>query len=399
MKRAIQLTILLIVAGFTSLESQVNDSIEVFFLTVDPGTEIYSIYGHSAIRISIPEKEINLVYNWGIFDFATPNFAWKFSKGRLDYMIGAYSYDRFLQEYMFEERSVFSQKINLDEQEKTTLFSLINENMLPENIYYRYDFFYDNCATRIRDLLEKSFGNNLIYPEKDIENPPTFREKLSDAQKPLPWLNLGINLLIGLPGDKQTSFRERMFLPGDLMKNLSLANVKRNGSTEPILKDSETVLFFELKTVNNSFFASPLFVFCMSLIIIILLTVFNKKGYLRMIDFFIFSIFSILSVLMIFFTFFTDHLAMKMNMNVIWINPLLIMCFICLFKKESGKLWFKMLFFISLIFLLSIPFIPQYIDRSFIPLIILIIVRSFDLAGFKLDPLKNFLNTSISGRT
>jgi hypothetical protein len=392
MKRIILSLFIIIVTGNIMVQSQVKDSIEVFFLTVDPGTEVYSIYGHSAIRVSIPEKNIDLVYNWGIFDFATPNFAWKFSKGRLDYMIGAYSYNQFLQEYLFEERSVYSQKINLDINQKDTLFTLINRNLLPENIFYRYDFFYDNCATRIRDLLEKTIGNNLMYPEKDIMDPPTFREKLSEAQKPLPWLNSGINLLIGLPGDKKTSFRERMFLPADLMKNLSLLNVKKDGGIIHLLDEPVTVLEFDPEIVKNSNITSPMYVFWTLLIITTFLTIFsNRKDILKIMDIIIFSIFSLLSILMIFFTLFTDHQAMKMNLNVIWINPLLILCFLSLFSKMYGKMWFKIIFFTSLIFLWSVPFIPQYIDRALIPLILILIVRSFTHSGFKWNPLPELM--------
>lgn len=383
MKRIIRIVLIIIISGFTSVKSQTSDSIQVFFLTCDPGTEVYSIYGHSALRVLIPSQNIDLVYNWGIFDFDTPNFIWKFSKGRLDYMVGAYSYDRFLKEYNFEERSVYSQKINLDESEKATLLSLIEENMLPANRTYRYDFFYDNCATRIRDLLEKSIDNNLVYPEKDIINPPTFREKLSAAQEPLPWLNLGINLLIGLPGDEPALFRERMFLPADLMQNLSLAVIKRPDANEPLLQDPVTVIKFEPGKKSNIVAGSPDLILWLIFFLTLAITYFRKEKILRILDISLFLIFSILSVLMIFFTFFTDHQAMKMNMNVIWLNPFHILCFLSLITQLSEKLWFKTVFFMSLFFLWSIPFIPQYIDRTFIPVILLIIVRSLDHSKFK----------------
>jgi hypothetical protein len=184
-----KLTILMIflISGTYGIMSQEGPAADIYLLTCGPGTETYSIYGHSALRIVIPERNYDQVYNWGVFDFATPNFVWKFAKGRLQYMLGVYSYDSFLREYDSEKRWVISQKINLSVEEKQELFNLISVNLRPENIKYRYDFFYDNCSTRIRDLLEKASGGNLIYPDDESKkNLPTFRELISDYQKGYP---------------------------------------------------------------------------------------------------------------------------------------------------------------------------------------------------------------------
>ena len=164
MKRILILISSILLISLQSAHSQDKSDTTVYLITCGPGTETYSIYGHSALRIVIPEKNSDLIYNWGVFDFNTPNFAWKFAKGRLDYMFGVESLQRFLQTYLFEQRFVYSQKINLNADETRRLISLINENLKPENINYRYDFFYDDCSTRIRDLLEKSIGKLLLYP-------------------------------------------------------------------------------------------------------------------------------------------------------------------------------------------------------------------------------------------
>jgi hypothetical protein len=171
-----------------SLFAQQPQGSEVFLLTCAPGTATYSIYGHSALRIVNPENSSDLAYNWGVFDFSTPNFVWKFAKGRLEYMLGVYSFDRFLKEYFLEQRSVYQQKINLAPEEFETLMALITENLRPENIKYRYDFFYDDCSTRIRDLLEKVTGSKLIYPPEPAKEIPTFRMKINQYQQPYPWL-------------------------------------------------------------------------------------------------------------------------------------------------------------------------------------------------------------------
>jgi hypothetical protein len=161
--------LLLLVFAFLNqvISSQERTEAEVYLLTCGPGTEIYSVYGHSALRIVIPAKNSDLVYNWGVFDFSTPHFAWEFAKGKLDYMLGVSSYDSFLKEYYAETRWVISQKFNLESRDNEKLFALIVDNLKPENIKYKYDFYYDNCSTRIRDLVEKAIGKDLMYPPEE----------------------------------------------------------------------------------------------------------------------------------------------------------------------------------------------------------------------------------------
>jgi hypothetical protein len=164
MKKLLLISAFLLMLCLEQVYSQSASDTTIYLITCGPGTQTYSIYGHSAIRIVIPEKKSDMVYNWGVFDFNTPNFAWKFAKGRLDYMLIEESLPQFLGEYVYEKRYVYSQKLNINPQETERLVSLVKENLRPENAKYRYDFFYDNCSTRIRDIFEKSIGNNLLYP-------------------------------------------------------------------------------------------------------------------------------------------------------------------------------------------------------------------------------------------
>ena len=168
--------LLFLVSGLTELKSQEEPEAEVYLITCGPGTETYSIYGHSAIRIVMPGNNSDTVYNWGVFDFSTPNFAWKFAKGRLMYMLVAYPFSSFLEEYFLEDRWVEAQKLNLEPDEIERLFLLITENLKPENVKYRYDFFYDNCSTRIRDIIEKAVGNKLLYPPQETGRLPSFND-------------------------------------------------------------------------------------------------------------------------------------------------------------------------------------------------------------------------------
>lgn len=371
------------------LMSQEIPQAEVYLITCGPGTEIYSVYGHSALRIVIPEKKIDTVYNWGVFDFATPNFAWKFAKGRLNYMLGVYSFESFLKDYFLEQRWVISQKFNLETPDIERLFLLLEENLKPENITYSYDFYYDNCSTRIRDLIEKAVGEDLLYPpEKAKKELQTFRYLTGEYEKVYPWLKLGIDLLIGSPGDKKASFREMMFLPAHLKNGLSELLIRRNSKMIPLLQNPEIVLDIDQQPIKEKLFASPLFVFSLLLIIIIMLTgLVRRKTANNIIDIFLFSVFSILALLMIFFNFFTDHHQLRWNLNIIWLNPFIILCLTSLVFKKDWSGWFRIVFYLTVLFLLFLAVLPQHINNAFFPLIIILMIRSSIRADFSWNPL------------
>lgn len=360
----------------------------VYMITCAPGTATYSIYGHSALRVVIESANSDLVYNWGIFDFSTRYFAWKFAKGRLNYMLGAYPFDRFLQDYFFENRSVWSQEVNLEASEKVELLKLININMLEENRLYRYDFFYDDCSTRIRDLFEKVTVGKLIYPPDEPQNNPTFRQKLNEYQRPYPWLNFGVDMLMGMQGEKKASFRDRMFLPIEMQKNLAGAVVNRNRKMVPLLKGTVTLLEFDPPVAGTPFYLSPMFVFTVFFIIILILSAWLRGSvFIYYMDMLLFLIFSMLAIMMIFFNFFTDHQQMKMNMNIIWFNPFIIFALFALVLRKPGITWFRLVFFLSILFLPLIFIIPSVINSSFVPLILVIALRSSARAGFQWNPL------------
>jgi hypothetical protein len=388
MKKLLLIISILLIVYSPAIISQPALNAEVYLLTCGPGTETYSIYGHSALRIVIPETQTDNVFNWGLFDFNTPNFTWKFAKGRLEYLLGTESLQNFLQIYQYEQRYVISQRINLDRVETYRLITLINENLKPENIRYRYDFFYDDCSTRIRDLLEKSIGGKLLYPPVEYGEVTTFRKMVGKYQNPYPWLNFGIDLIMGSPGDKKASFRDRMFLPVDMKEGLSETVINRDGKMIPLLQNPSVILDFGPPVIRQKFFISPVFVFTLlSILVIILSARLKSKKSNNLADIIIFSIFSILALLMIFFNFFTDHQQMKWNLNIIWLNPFILICLATLIVKKTGSIWFRILFYLSVSFLVLHFLLPQEFNISFLPLVIILAVRSSVRAGFEWNPL------------
>jgi len=388
MKKILSTLLFFLALNLPATLSQSASDTTVYLITCGPGTETYSIYGHSALRIVIPDEKSDIVYNWGVFDFDTPNFAWKFAKGRLNYMLSPEAPQRFLKTYFYEQRYVYSQLINLNSEEKSALMALINENLKPENLNYRYDFFYDDCSTRIRDLLEKAIGEKLLYPPGEIKDPPTFREMVGKYQHLYPWLNFGIDLIMGSPGDKKTIFRDRMFLPIDLKDALSEAVVNRDGKMTPLVQNPELILDFQAPSVSPAFITSPASVFTIILIVVIVLSAITKdKKSNRLLDITLFLIFSILALLMIFFNLFTDHAQMKWNLNIIWLNPFILVCLGSLLLNKNWHVWFRIVFYISAAFIIIHLFLPQEFNIAFFPLLLTLLIRSSVRAGFDWNPL------------
>lgn len=388
MKRILFITLSFLLISVSRGFSQSPNDTVAYLITCGPGTETYSIYGHSALRIVIKDQQTDVVYNWGVFDFNTKNFAWKFAKGRLDYMLIAEPPKGFLQEYFFEKRYVYSQKINIDPAETRKLVALINENLRPENVKYRYDFFYDDCSTRIRDLLEKSVGEKLKYPPPETGKIPTFRDMVARYQNPYPWLRFGVDLIMGSTSDKKARFRDRMFLPIDLREGLSKLTVQRSGKRIPLLQNPEVLVDFDAPVIKQSFLIAPPFVFTMVIVLVLILAgLIKSKKIIRIIDIVIYSVFSLLSILMIFFNFFTDHLQMKWNLNIIWLNPFIILCLVMLILKKEGTLWFRIVFFISAGFLLIHFVLPQNFNFAFSLMTIILLIRSSVRCEFEWNPL------------
>ncbi|HBE42413.1 MAG TPA: hypothetical protein DDW27_14655 [Bacteroidales bacterium] len=388
MKKLFSVLSAIILTISQNLYSQDINVPEVYLLTCGPGTETYSRWGHSALRIVDNINGTDRVYNWGVFDFATPAFAWKFARGRLEYMLGVSTYERFIREYFMEGRWVQSQKINLEPHETEMLLQLIAENLKPENVKYRYDFFYDDCSTRIRDLLENAIGSRMLYPPDMESKPPTFRSLVGKYLKTAPWLRFGVDLLMGSPGNKKATVRDRMFLPIDMQRGLSDVVINRGGKMIPLLRNPETILEDNLAHEINIFYTAPLFIFSVLLIIIIIISgLVRSKCNNRILDIILFSFFSVLAFLMIFFNFFTDHRQMKWNLNIVWLSPFIILCLISLILNRNWYSFFRFVFFLNLIWFLIMFIFPHSYNNAFMPLLLILIVRSSARSDFRWNPL------------
>ncbi len=387
MKKIVLILLLTMLFPFAKSFSPEGNDTTFYLITCGPGTEIYSIYGHSALRMEIPSRNIDLTYNWGVFDFDTPNFGLKFARGNLQYLLDADTYRRFLQIYQQEKRWVRSQAINLNPSEKRILAGLITENLKPENIKYRYDFLFDNCATRIRDILEKAIGSNLIYSPSAEKHKPSFRFLTGTYQKQYPWLNFGIDLLLGTPCDKKAEDRDKMFLPLELQNEFNGAFIKRDGKMIPVLQNPETVLDFRTPSKNPSFFTQPVFFFLILCIVLIIFTALVREGRaVRIVDIIVFSVFTLISLLLIFTNFFSLHHQLKYNLALLWISPFIPVCLAAIVLKRDWVIWFRIVFVLCVIsFIIQILFSNSG-NSAFLPLILIIMVRSSVRADYSWNP-------------
>ncbi|MCU0456566.1 MAG: DUF4105 domain-containing protein [Bacteroidales bacterium] len=360
----------------------------VYLITCGPGTEIYSIYGHSALRVTIPDRGIDLSYNWGVFDFDTPNFGLRFARGNLEYMLDADNYSRFLRIYEYEKRWVKSQVINLSPSEKRKLTELIAENLKPENIKYRYDFLFDNCATRIRDILEKATDGRIIYTPSGRKDALTFRFLTGTYQQQYPWLDFGIDVLLGTPCDKKAEDRDKMFLPLELQGELTEASIMRGGRMIPFLQNPVTVLNYKTPVNKPGFLTHPFLVFSLISIGIIIFSARVREGRaVKIIDLIIFSTFSLLAVLLVITNFFSLHHQLKYNLSMLWISPLIPVCLAAVILNREWYSWFRIVFLLCVLSFIIHLLFPMAGNGAFVPLTIILMLRSSVRAGFSWNPL------------
>ncbi len=380
MKRTALLSFLFTMLLCQLTRAQVADSTDVYLITCAPGNATYSIYGHTALRICVRGTGIDRVYNWGIFDFSTPNFAFRFAKGRLDYMLGSYGYDIFINEYVSEGRAVWSQTINLTSAEKEKLFALINENLKPENVKYRYDFFFDNCATRIRDILVASASDTIIFPVKEKQK--SFRQLIDPNQKVLPWIDFGADMLLGLQADRKASPADEMFLPAYLMDNLSASVIIHENNREPII--GQAIKVVDLPAVPTGARPwMPLLVFSLILLFVILVTFIPGPSFPgRITDIVLYIIYSVLALLLIFTNFFSEHDALHYNLLILGINPLIPVLSGYILAGKKAVMLSRIALIISLLWIPVSLIAGQGINPALIPLVLIIIVRLFKHSGF-----------------
>ena len=317
-----KLGFLLILLTFVGLSPAKAQFWEVSLLTADPGTELYSSFGHSAIRMrELGPGGRDLVFNFGTFDFDTPNFYGKFVTGKLNYMLSVATYDRFIVEYDYYKRGLREQVLDLNEEQKDFLLQHLDAQYAPERRFYKYDFFYNNCATKIRDAFDVVIGEQLVWSDTLAEE-KTFRNLIYEFVLPLPWADFGIDLAFGSVIYRPATELEKQFLPTYMEQAFAKATIVKNGVSRPLVKQSRELLEYPKEATQQSLL-NPSVVFWFLAIIFAALTGYGfKKGKLmKVLDIALFGILGILGLVVTFLWFFTDHSATLWNWNILWAFP------------------------------------------------------------------------------
>jgi hypothetical protein len=368
-----------------SQQNQLSDTAEISVLTVGPGTSLNDAFGHSAFRIKDPKKGIDLVYGYGEYDFGAPNFYLKFAQGKLNYLISKTDFKRFHYTYSYFNRTIKEQILNLSQTEKQKLYDYLINNYRPENRRYLYEFFFDNCATKIKDVTNIALNNNIIYNKPDDFKDATFRTLIHNNLNKNSWGSLGIDIALGAVIDRQAKAEDHMFLPENIYKFYEKAVIQTND--ELLVKDSQ-VLFKQKKTTNaNTFLTSPLCILGLLGLLIIFITYKDYKNnkQSKWLDIALFSITGIIGVGLLLLWFATDHTGTHQNYNLLWAFALNILVLGQFFKKEVSAWFIKYIkLLIILLCLLTLHWIigVQVFAIGLIPLLVALFIRYLFLVNY-----------------
>ena len=356
------------------------ESYQISLLTCDPGDEIYSVFGHSAIRIIDQETGEDIVYNYGTFDFNAPYFVVKFTQRTLDYMLSVTTFDRFIYEYQYFQRNVREQVLDLNEEQKLEIIKFLKINSLPENKFYRYDFFYDNCATRIRDLFEEVLGKQLKWNEIIEPEEKSFRDLIDEYVYPLPWYDLGIDLALGSVIDAKASERDKQFLPDYMEMAFDRASIEGDGPTRPLVKSQRVILEFPERNLSGSLFNPYLIMWLIAIIFMVITYLgYKRKRLFVGFDITLFGVLGLVGLLVAVLWFLTFHSQTKWNWNILWAFPGHLVLVYGLLKKNASAWVRKYLMFALIMADAAVVFWIlgwQSFHPSLIPIMLVIILRT-----------------------
>lgn len=384
MKRSILLLIIVVYCAF-GLKAQTADSTRISLLTCASGGEIYSLFGHTAIRYENFTRGIDAVFNYGMFNFNAPNFVFRFALGETDYQLGVTDYQRFTDEYSYQGRDVWQQTLNLTPDEKERLTRLLEENYRPENRVYRYNFFYDNCATRPRDLIEKAIDGTLQYADNMTEDNTgvSFRDLLHKYSEGHLWSRFGMDLCMGSLADKPINRRLMMFVPFYVQQFFNSAQIiNKEGQARPLVSGEEKIVITGFTDADHrSGGISPMQASLLLFILVTAATIYGikRRKTLWGLDLVLFFCAGAAGCILAFLALFSQHPAVSPNYLLFVFHPFHLFCLPWMINKvrKGRKSRYMALNCIVLtLFILLWAIIPQRFDFAVLPLALCLLVRS-----------------------
>ncbi|MFM7853322.1 MAG: DUF4105 domain-containing protein [Flammeovirgaceae bacterium] len=362
-------------------QAQLSGHAKISVVTLGPDkNELYAAFGHSAIRVYDSLQGIDWAYNYGVFDFDQPHFYLNFTRGYLYYKLGVYSYVDFKNAYIRYNRSIHEQILRLNQQQKQKIFDFLQWNAQPQNQTYRYDYYHNNCATKIRDVINQQLGSDIKWDSSFFTPQHSFRNKTSEYLDPLPWGNLGIDICLGLPIDKKMSAWEYMFLP-DYVESFFDHAVIRTDSVSASLVAKTIIVFEPPAPESRVSFIHPWIAFGTLAGIVAAFSVWDwrRNKISKWLDVILFGAIGLIGMLLLFLWAFTDHHDAAQNFNLLWAFPIhLIGAFLLLYKKQHHRAKLYFLFSTVLTTLLAGCWfiLPQQLNSFLLPLVFIILMRS-----------------------
>ena len=352
----------------TGQDLKLSPQARVSLITCGPWQgELYSAFGHSAIRVYDPILQIDLAFNYGTFDFNQPNFYLNFARGRNLYRLSVQDYPMFRDFYVSYNRFIHEQVLNLDAGRKDRLFAFLQNNSLPANRSYYYDYFYDNCSTRPRDVIKAVLGDSVVF---DADPPYLEGHSIRDLTdlylQQQPWGDLGIDICLGLPMDKTASATEYMFLPDYLETGFDLATVTTPEGRQPLVLE-KNIVYEQLPEPQAVAWTHPWVVFGTLFLITLWLTWGKTTSAASWIDRGLFLLTGMIGLMLALLWFVTDHRAAAWNFNLLWAMPLnLLFPFLV---AEKRKKYFKAMTLLTAALLVTWAVLPQALNPFLIPLV------------------------------
>lgn len=368
-----------IISNFvTAQQVQLSNSAEITILTIGPGTSLNDAFGHSAFRVIDASHNIDAVYGYGQYDFNAPNFYLNFAKGRLKYLMSKNKYVDFYNFYKYHNRSITEQVLNLNTTQKQRLYNYLINNYQPENKAYLYDYFYDNCATKIKNVTEVGIGKPIEFNIPNHFEPKSFRTLIHEEAGTNNWGIFGIDVALGSIIDQKITYQEYLFLPKYIHQFFEDADI--DPQTTLVKKTTKVYEQSPKKTSVLNLLLSPFVIFSAIGLLIIFISIKDHKKQQRTkwLDTILFGVTGIIGILLLLLWFGTDHYASAYNYNILWAFPINLLVLYQLHKAEPKK-WFKgyLKFLILMLCLMTLHWVigVQVFSIALLPFGIGLIVR------------------------
>ena len=353
--KGVLLTLILVSSAPVAAQEDIPpmDSVEFSLLTCQPHDEVYSLYGHTAIRYhELRPGGLDWAFNYGVFDFKKPHFVARFVFGLTDYELGAYPYKYFVKEYRRFGSMVTEQVLNLTDEEKMALHDALAINLRPENKIYRYNYFYNNCTTKARDIIESCINGKVEYAGRE-DYTPSYRDMVHSMTRNNPWSRFGNDLLLGIKADWKTDLRQQEFLPGNLIYDFDHAQIYSNGNYRPLIKERRIAVPAGVQIIESGFPLTPLA--CAAILLAVGIVIFffewRKKRVFVLWDVLLMITTGTIGIVLTLMLF-SQHPTVSLNLQIILCNPLPWLFLWSVIRGRETRYW-KITAILAVLFLIG----------------------------------------------